>query len=155
MTEHSKTRERLLVLLSDGNDTASKLPPHTAAEIAKQHGITIHTIGIGNPRAEGEQRVDLEALKRIAQITGGHSFRGEDRKGLEGIYRTIDEATPEKVTRSLYKPKRPLFYYPLGTAVVLLLGYHLIMIVRAMGRNLLGQPRPLVKDQTRIPQHAG
>jgi Ca-activated chloride channel homolog len=128
MTEHSKTQERLLVLLTDGNDTASKLPPHKAAEIAKQRGITIYTIGIGDPRAGGEQRVDLNALKRIAAATGGRSFRGEDRHGLEGIYRTIDETTPEKITRSIYRPKRALYYYPLGTAALLVIVYHLIVL---------------------------
>ncbi|MDF0673115.1 MAG: VWA domain-containing protein [Nitrospira sp.] len=134
MTEHSKSKERLLVLLTDGNDTASNLPPHKAAEIAKQRGITIHTIGIGDPRAQGEQRVDLNALRSIAAATGGRSFRGEDRHGLEGIYRTIDDTTPEKVTRSIYRPKRALFYYPLGAAIALLLGYHLVMMFLTWGQ---------------------
>jgi Ca-activated chloride channel family protein len=155
MTEHSKTKDRLLVLLTDGNDTASKLPPHKAAEIAKQRGITIHTIGIGDPRAGGEQRVDLEALKRIAAATGGRSFRGEDRRGLEGIYRAIDEATPEKVTRSVYKPKRALFYYPLGAGIALLLAYHFTMIVWAVSRNMLGKPAPVANDQAGTLQRAG
>lgn len=136
MTERSKTKERLLVLLTDGNDTASKLPPDKAAEIAKQQGITIHTIGIGDPKASGEQRVDLSALKRIASVTGGRSFQGQDRTGLESIYRTIDESTPEKVTRSVYRPKRSLFYYPLGASIILLLGYHLAMMVWTMSRTM-------------------
>jgi len=128
MTEHSKTKERVLILLTDGNDTASRLPPKQAAEIAKQHGITIHTIGIGDPRAGGEQRVDLGALTHVAQVTGGRWFRGENRQGLEGIYRTLDEITPEKVKRAVYRPKRALFYYPLGAAALLLLGYHIVML---------------------------
>lgn len=131
MTEHSKLKERVLVLLTDGNDTASKLPPGQAAKIAKQHGITIHTIGIGNPQAEGEQRVDLRALEQIAQTTGGRSFRGEQRQGLEGIYKTLDEITPEKVKRSLYRPKRALYFYPLCAAALLLIAYHAGMLARA------------------------
>jgi Ca-activated chloride channel homolog len=151
MTEHSKTKERLLVLLTDGNDTASKLPPHKAAEIAKQRGITIHTIGIGDPRAEGEQRVDLSALKRIAAATGGRSFRGEDRQGLESVYRAIDETTPEKVTRSIYRPKRALFYYPLGAGILLLLGYHLVMVSLAWIQ--VANHKHQISTATQIPNH--
>jgi len=128
MTERSKMKERVLILLTDGNDTASKLAPEQAAKIAKQQGVTIHTIGIGNPQAEGEQRVDLHALEQLAQTTGGRSFRGEQRQGLEGIYKTLDEITPEKVKRSFYRPKRALYFYPLCVAALLLAGYHLLMI---------------------------
>lgn len=131
MTERSKMKERVLILLTDGNDTASKLPPEQAAKIAKQQGVTIHTIGIGNPKAEGEQRVDLHALEQLAQTTGGRSFRGEQRQGLEGIYKTLDEITPEKVKRSLYRPKRALYFYPLCVAALLLVAYHAVMVARA------------------------
>lgn len=135
MTDHSKMKERVLILLTDGNDTASKLPPEQAAKIAKQQGITIHTIGIGNPQAEGEQRVDLGALEHIAQTTGGRSFRGERRQGLEGIYKTLDEVTPERVKRSLYRPKRALYFYPLCAAALLLVGYHLAMLAWGLSRR--------------------
>lgn len=152
MTEHSKMKERVLILLTDGNDTASKLPPGQAAKIAKQHGITIHTIGIGNPHAEGEQRVDLRALEQLAEATGGRSFRGDQRQGLEGIYKTLDEITPENVKRSRYRPKRALYYYPLGAAALLLAGYHLVMI----GWITIGRKHeiPSTKHETSMGNHS-
>jgi Ca-activated chloride channel family protein len=74
--------------------------------------------------------VDLRALEQIAQTTGGRSFRGEQRQGLEGIYKTLDEITPEKVKRSLYRPKRALYFYPLCAAALLLIAYHAGMLAR-------------------------
>jgi Ca-activated chloride channel family protein len=147
MMEHSKMKERVLILLTDGNDTASKLPPEQAAKIAKQQGITIHTIGIGNPQAEGEQRVDLRALEHIAQMTGGRSFRGEQRQGLEGIYKTLDEITPEKVKRSLYRPKRAIYFYPLCAAALLLIAYHAGMLARVT----LARKREIPSTKHEIP----
>ncbi|HET6553428.1 MAG TPA: VWA domain-containing protein [Dyella sp.] len=128
MTEHSKQRERVLILLTDGNDTASRLPAEKAAAIAKAHHIIIHTIGIGDPNAVGENRVDLDALKRIAQATGGRSYRGENRQQLADIYALLDRITPSKVKHSVYRPKVKLYYLPLGTALLLMLGYHLLML---------------------------
>jgi Ca-activated chloride channel family protein len=128
MTEHSQQRDRVLILLTDGNDTASRLPAEKAAAIAKDHHIVIHTIGIGDPKATGEDRVDLEALKRIAQVTGGHSYRGENRAQLTDIYALLDRMTPSKVKHSIYRPKVKLYYYPLGAALLLMLAYHLLML---------------------------
>ncbi|RDI97588.1 VWA domain-containing protein [Dyella solisilvae] len=128
MTEHSQQRDRVLILLTDGNDTASRLPPEKAAAIARAHHIVIHTIGIGDPHATGEDRVDLQALQRIAKATGGQSYRGENRQQLAGIYALLDRMTPSKVKHSVYRPKVKLYYYPLGAALLLMLAYHLLML---------------------------
>lgn len=128
MTEHSQQRERVLILLTDGNDTASRLPAEKAAAIAKEHHIVIHTIGIGDPNAAGENRVDLDALKRIAAATGGRSYRGENRQQLADIYALLDRITPSKVKHSIYRPKVRLYYVPLGVALLLMLAYHLLML---------------------------
>jgi len=128
MTEHSRQRERVLILLTDGNDTAGRLPADKAAEIAKANHIVIHTIGIGDPNAKGENRVDLDALKRIAAATGGRSFRGENREQLADIYALLDRMTPSKVKHSVYRPKLKLYYVPLGAALLLMVIYHLLML---------------------------
>ena len=52
--ENSEAQVRVLVLLTDGNDTGSKVPPKKAAEIAADHHITIHTVAIGDPQSTGE-----------------------------------------------------------------------------------------------------
>ena len=85
-------------------------------------------IGIGDPTAKGENRVDLDALQRIASATGGRSFRGENREQLAGIYALLDRVTPSKVKHSVYRPKVKLYYVPLGAALLLMIAYHLVML---------------------------
>lgn len=127
--ESSEVEKRVLILLTDGNDTGSKMPPEKAADIAAEQGIIIHTIGIGDPETSGEEQVDLEILQRIAETTGGRFFRGENSEGLEGIYSTLDEMTPKNYETFSYRPKTSLFHWPLGAAMVLLLIYEGVMIL--------------------------
>ncbi|MDA4635812.1 VWA domain-containing protein, partial [Escherichia coli] len=82
--------EKVLVLLTDGNDTASKMPPAKAADIAKAAKITVHTIGIGDMNAVGEDKLDVAMLQKIADATGGRYFFGQDLKSLENVYATLD-----------------------------------------------------------------
>lgn len=119
----ARKAERVLVLLTDGNDTASRLPPAKAAEIAKQAGITIHTVAIGDPNGTGEDKVDLGALEAIATATGGRAFRAEDRRTLEEIYATIDTLAPDEAKRTLFRPRIDLYWLPLAAATVLLAVY--------------------------------
>lgn len=126
--------ERVLILLTDGNDTASRLPPAQAAKIAQQHNLVIHTIGIGDPQASGENRVDLDALRKIADVTGGRSFRGEDRRQLEDIYTTLDRITQHKVTRATYRPKQALYWIPLAACALLVTLYHGAMLLANTAR---------------------
>ncbi|MCC8974706.1 vWA domain-containing protein [Bradyrhizobium brasilense] len=117
--ETSKAREKLLVLLTDGNDTASRVPPEHAADIAHQNGLVIDTIGVGDPAATGENRVDLGVLRSVAATTGGHFYRAEDGAQLQAIYADIDRLAPAKLDTLSWRPKQPLFQWPLGAAVML------------------------------------
>lgn len=126
MFADSKAPEKVLVVLTDGNDTASKMPPDRAADIAKQSGIVIHTVGIGNPNATGEDKVDVAALQKIASATGGRYFFGQDQNQLAEIYATLDKITPVKQTTLSWRPRIELFQYPLGASLLLLIGYHLL-----------------------------
>jgi len=135
MTEKSTHSEKVLVLLTDGNDTASRLPPERAAEIAKEHKITIHTIGIGDVHAEGENKVDLNALQQISAATGGRSFRAENQGELEQIYTTIDGITPDKAKHLQYRARIDLFWIPLAIFASLLALYHLIALLLASVRR--------------------
>lgn len=127
MFEHSHATEKVLILLTDGNDTASRMPPLQAAEIARARGVVVHTVGIGDPAATGEQKVDLETLQRIAAATGGRYFFGADQNALAAIYGTLDRVTPHKVRTLSWRPRRELFMWPLGAAVLLLVAYQLSM----------------------------
>jgi Ca-activated chloride channel family protein len=134
--ENSEAEDRLLVLLTDGNDTGSKVPPKTAAEIAADHGVTIHAVAVGDPASTGEAEMDMEALGAIADATGGQSFRADDREKLEEIYRRIDELAPVEVQTISYRPTRPLFHWPLGGAVALAILYHLLMAIGQAARRV-------------------
>ncbi len=125
--EQSQARDRVLVLLTDGNDTGSTVPPRKAADIAAADSITIHTIAVGDPRAVGEAEMDLEMLQDIAATTGGTAFQADDREQLEDIYRQIDALTPEEIETISFRPTRPLYYWPLAGLLVLVFAYQLIM----------------------------
>lgn len=115
----STAKQKLLVLLTDGNDTASRVPPEHAADIARQHEVAVYTIGVGDPAASGENRVDLSVLQAVASTTGGHFFRAEDGAQLQAIYADIDRLAPAKVQTLSWRPKLRLFHWPLGAAVLL------------------------------------
>ena len=120
MFEKTTVPEKVLILLTDGNDTASKMPPLKAAEIAKNKGIVIHAIGIGDPSATGEDKLDTATLQKIATDTGGQYFFGADQTQLQGIYDELGRITPEDQKQLTWRPRIELFYWPLGTAVILL-----------------------------------
>lgn len=128
MFDASKAPEKVLIVLTDGNDTASKMPPDRAAEIARDKKIRIHTVGIGDPAATGEEKLDTEVLQKIAAATGGRYFFGQDRSQLEQIYATLDHITPVNQKTVSWRPKRELFHYFLAIALALLLAYQALMV---------------------------
>jgi len=140
MFDASQAPEKVLVLLTDGNDTASKMSPDRAADIASDHRIRIHTVAIGDPRATGEDKVDTAALQKIAAKTGGRYFFGQDQKQLADIYATLDRITPADHKTLTWRPVVELFYLPLGLAVLLTLAYEAMMwlytsVQRALSRR--------------------
>ncbi|WP_154391589.1 VWA domain-containing protein, partial [Bordetella pertussis] len=124
MLDHAGERDKILILLTDGNDTASAVPPARAAELAAQHRVVVHTIGIGDPAASGEDRVDFDALRDIARIAGGRFFRARDQASLQEVYATLDRITPHEVRTLRHQPKREDFWMPLGAALALLALWH-------------------------------
>lgn len=129
MFEPSHAAEKVVVVLTDGNDTASRMPPERAADIARQRGITVHTVAIGDPQATGEDKVDVAVLQKIAAATGGRYFFGGDEKQLEEIYATLDRITPSNQKTLSWRPVRELFFYPLGASLALLFAYSAAMFV--------------------------
>ncbi|WP_340050814.1 VWA domain-containing protein [Pseudomonas proteolytica] len=119
-------QEKVLILLTDGNDTSSANTPEHAASMAAAKGVVIHTIGIGDPSASGEAKVNLSALQQIAETTGGRYLRAENRDTLDQVYATLDQLTPHQVKTLSHQPKRDLFWLPLAAALSLFALYHLI-----------------------------
>lgn len=126
MFEKTTVPQKVLIVLTDGNDTASKMPPLKAAWIARDKGIVIHAIGIGDPQATGEDKLDTATLQQIAGKTGGRYFFGGDQITLASIYQEIDRITPESQKTLTWRPRIELFHWPLGAFVALLLAYYLI-----------------------------
>lgn len=124
----SKAQQKVLILLTDGNDTASRVPPAHAADIARERGLVVHTIGVGDPAASGEFRVDLGTLRDVAGTTGGRFFRAEGGAQLEAIYGEIDRLAPVKLQTQTWRPRLPLFHWPLGAAVVLSLALWAVLL---------------------------
>jgi Ca-activated chloride channel family protein len=119
--ETSEVDDRLLILLTDGNDTASKMTPINAADIAKLNGVEIYTIGIGDTVATGEDRVDFDTLAAIARRTGGEFYNAEDEAALDAVYRRIDQTAAADVRTQSWRPRESLVHWPVGIAVILVL----------------------------------
>ena len=118
---------RVIVLLTDGSNTAGVVDPLEAAQIAANEDIRIHAIGVGaESRSQllGFTRVqrselDEKTLLQIASLTGGEYFRARDVKELERIYDAIDELEPTDSEADQYRPQHELYAWPL-TLVLLL-----------------------------------
>ncbi len=112
--EQSEVEERVIVALTDGNDTGSRVPPVEAARIANDNDIMIHMIGVGDPTSVGEEKLDEEALKSVASITGGRYFHAADREELQGIYTELDRIDTREVETATYRPRIDLFHWLLA-----------------------------------------
>lgn len=111
--EKSVTKNKVLIVLTDGNDTGSKVPPIEAAKVAAAYDIKIYTIAIGDPAAVGEEKVDLHVLNRVSELTGGVSFEALDRAELNHVYQQIDDMEPELFDSLSFRPKTSIHHYPL------------------------------------------
>lgn len=125
--------QRVLILLTDGANTAGEVTPRRAAELAASENVKIYTIGIGadqmsvqrglfnryqqkiNPSAD----LDEETLQYIADTTGGQYFRARNPEDLEKIYQLMDELEPIEQEEESYRPISSLFYIPLLIALLL------------------------------------
>ena len=124
-----KDGERVLVLLTDGVNTAGVLDPLKAAEIARDNGVRIHTIAFGGDGEQlsvlgfrmpsGGSEIDEEALAGIAGMTGGRSFRARDADTLAGIYAEIDRIEPVEAPGEALRPRLERYHWPLALALLL------------------------------------
>ncbi len=117
--EASEVAQRLLIVLTDGSDTGSRMTPINAAEIASRNGISIFTVGVGDADAEGEGRVDFATLEAIARRANGRFFTADDSQGLALVYARIDAMVPRETKTVSYRPRRSLVHWPAGAAAIL------------------------------------
>jgi Ca-activated chloride channel family protein len=117
--EQSKTKNRVLIVLTDGNDNASKVPPVEAAKVAAAYNIKIYTIAIGDPSAVDEEKVDLEVLEKISSLTKGKSFQALNRAELKQVYSEINTLEPELFDSLSFRPRTSIHHYPIILIVLI------------------------------------
>lgn len=139
--------QRVLILLTDGANTAGEVSPRQAADLAAQSGVKIYTVGVGanemirrmgifggyarviNPSSD----LDEDTLKYIAETTGGQYFRAHDPEELQRIYTLMDQLEPIKQADEVIRPIKALFYWPL--AIALLLSFFVAVLFLLQGAS--------------------
>jgi Ca-activated chloride channel family protein len=131
--------QRVLILLSDGASNAGIADPVQAAELAKDAGVRIYTIGVGTAtsvvqtpfgaRVVRGDDVDEATLRKVADLTGGLYFRARDTEGLVRVYQQIDALEPTLGAEAIVRPQRALFHWPLAGSLALA---GLLALVRAL-----------------------
>ncbi|HZF99139.1 MAG TPA: VWA domain-containing protein [Pseudoxanthomonas sp.] len=121
--------QRVLILLTDGVNTAGLLDPLKAAELAKAENVRVHTIAFGGaggafslfglsvPMPGGDDQIDEATLQKIADETGGRAFRARDVEQLAEIYGTLDRIEPVEQPGERVRPRVERYWWPLGAAL--------------------------------------
>lgn len=113
---------RILILLTDGEDTASRIPPLEAAQIAQKDHIKIYTIGVGN-------KLDESLLGKIADMTGGIYYKVTNVSSLEQVYKQIDQLEKTESAQKIVLIKTPLYHWFLLAALSL---FVLVFVVNTL-----------------------
>lgn len=131
---HRANEKKVLILVTDGANTAGDLSPRKAAELAAQKGLTIYTVGVGADemnvpgllgtsfgayKKNPSRDLDEAMLKDIASLTGGRYFRARSTEDLLGIYQLLDQLEPLEHEPELLRPQQALYFWPLGLAFIL------------------------------------
>ena len=109
-------RETVLVLLTDGSNTAGEMPPLPAARLAAAQRLRIYTIGVGG---DDDSDLDEDTLKAIAAETGGAYFRATDAAALQQAYELMDKLEPAAAQDKWVRPSDEWFAWPLALALLL------------------------------------
>ncbi len=135
--KESKAKSKVAILMTDGVNNSGFIEPQTAAELAKEYGVRVYTVGIGTngtaltpvaynldgsfQYAMTKVEIDEKLLKEIAKITGGKYFRATDNKKLVQIYQEIDQLEKTKVEELKYYQYDEKFRFWVILAIVCLL----------------------------------
>ncbi len=110
--------QRVMLLMTDGVDGGTDIMPLDAAAAAKRDSILIYTLGIGSVSAGGYS-IDEKLLTQIAETTGGKYFRADSEAEMQNVYAELNKLQPIVLEEDAYKPVVPLYIYPLGAAIAL------------------------------------
>lgn len=124
-----EVQDRILILMTDGANTAGEVDPLQAAELAAAEDLRIYTIGLGaeemiiqggffgNQSVNPSRDLDEKSLKRIAELTGGQYFRAKNTNALNSIYEELDLLEPQSSDESFFRPTKTLYHWPLTLAL--------------------------------------
>jgi Ca-activated chloride channel family protein len=123
---------KVLVLVTDGSNTAGFKNPVVAAQLARQQGVTVYSIGVGTDartlsRTYGQQNIppgvalNETVLNRIAAVTRGKYFRASNASTLEKIYLELDKLEPVEHKYQTHRPRNELFIMPLSAGLLVML----------------------------------
>lgn len=129
--KNSEAKSKVIILLTDGENNSGEMSPSAAADIAKELGIKIYTIGIGarelqvptllGYRTVKNNELDENLLQNIAKTTGGEYFRAGDSKEFKEIFNKIDELEKTKIDGRSFYDKQEMFEGILKISLILLL----------------------------------
>lgn len=129
----SDSKSKIVILLSDGDNTAGNIDPITAAEISNAYDIKIYTIGIGKegrvPTGKdlfgrvvtSNNTLDETTLRKIAEIGKGNFYRASDNKALEDVFKLIDQYEKAEIKESRFKDTTDYYQIYLKWAILLFL----------------------------------
>ena len=142
--QNRETDSHVLILLTDGANTAGEVEPLKAAELAAKQNLKIYTIGVGAESREvgglffkrtvKNTEIDEKTLQTIADTTGGKYFRARDINELNKIYSLIDQLEPIEQESQSFRPIQALYFWPLSLAFILAA---LIMLVPSLSKMVL------------------
>ncbi len=128
--KNQEVNSRVLILMTDGANTAGEVSPLKAAELAAENQLKIYTIGIGademlvrsffgSQKVNPSQDLDEKTLTAIAEQTGGVYFRARNTDELNRIYQLLDQLEPVEKDKQYFRPRSELYYWPLAGALLL------------------------------------
>lgn len=137
--KNTPTKERIIILISDGENTSGLMDPVTAAELCQDYNIKIYCIGLGKDGTHQfkdddgtiqyvESKLDENTLKNISSITKGKFYRAFDKKSLTNIIDNIDQLEKNKIVQMQYTDIKDFYYIYIKWAVVFFLLWTLTRI---------------------------
>ena len=128
--KNQPANSRVLILLTDGANTAGEVSPLKAAELAAANQLKIYTIGVGademivrtffgSRKVNPSRDLDENTLVKVAESTGGRYFRARNSDELNNIYMLLDKLEPVEKDKQYFRPQTELYVWPLGMALAL------------------------------------
>ena len=145
--KNSKSKSKVVILLTDGSNNMGDISPMTSAQIARSLGIRVYTIGLGTnkvapypmPVAGGVQyvnipvEIDTKTLSDIAAVTEGNFYRATNNRELKQIHKDIDKLEKTKMDVKTYS-KRYEAYQPFAIAALIVLLFELLLRTTVLRR---------------------